>query len=89
MGKVTRTGTYLTEDGVESGTVTYDAGDASPPGSYVVTWKTPDGELRQNQVWAASRDEAIWRLALLMQAARPKAIEFVSCEPEQASQPDA
>jgi len=54
------------------------------PGSYFITWKTPDGDLRRNQVWAENRDKAIWRIALLMQTSQPHRTEFVSCEPEQA-----
>jgi hypothetical protein len=52
---------------------------ASDLESYIVTWMDPEGTVHANQVYAPGRDEAIWRLALLMQASRPKLVKFIAC----------
>jgi hypothetical protein len=51
--------------------------------SYVVTWEDMAGGKRANQVRAADRDSAIWRLAYLMQGTA-EAPKFISCELETA-----
>lgn len=48
--------------------------------SYIITWTDPAGDEHANQVSAPDRDNAIWRLALLMQAPRPNLSKFISCE---------
>ena len=48
--------------------------------SYILTWEDPQGGTHTNQVNAPDRDQAIWRLALLMQASRPNLPKFISCE---------
>ena len=48
--------------------------------SYIVRWKDAEGGMHANQVYAQDRDEAIWRIALLMQTPNPHRIRFVSCD---------
>jgi len=70
------------------------AGTDAPMRSYIVTWEDPAGGAHANQVHAPDRDNAIWRLALLMQTPRPDLGKFISCEegslaPQHAAGTDA
>jgi hypothetical protein len=68
----------------EAAVVSSQAGQAGPEPveSYVVVWENAAGEQYGNQVYASDRDQAIWRLALLMLVSNPHDIKFVSCEKE-------